>query len=144
MNGRERARHLGSWGEALVAEELRRRGYHLLKTGYRCREGEVDLIAEKDGVIAFVEVKTRQNTSFGTGREAVDLHKQRRIILAALRYLAQEPTAGKQPRFDVAEVIVTEGIRTTTPEIRYIKGAFFCCDGNRIQTGGEWDGYTPF
>ena len=61
----------GTWGEAEVANYLRRRGYTLLAHGFHCRFGEIDLIARKDGVLCFVEVKTRTNLSCGLPREYV-------------------------------------------------------------------------
>ena len=73
---RGRCRRVGRWGEALAAEYLRRQGYKLLSSGYCCRMGEIDLIGVRDGILAFVEVKTRQNERFGQGREFVDQRKQ--------------------------------------------------------------------
>ena len=66
----------GTWGEAEVANYLRRRGYTLLAHGFHCRFGEIDLIARKDGVLCFVEVKTRTNLSCGLPREYVTPQKQ--------------------------------------------------------------------
>lgn len=54
------AKHVGDWGEALTAEYLRGRGWHILESGFACPEGEIDLIAQKGDTLAFVEVKTRQ------------------------------------------------------------------------------------
>lgn len=62
----------GTWGEAEVANYLRRRGYTLLAHGFHCRFGEIDLIARKDGVLCFVEVKTRTNLSCGLPRAVRD------------------------------------------------------------------------
>ncbi len=117
-------RHLlGRWGEAQVAEWLRRRGYRLLDAGWRCRFGEIDLIATDDKYLCFTEVKLRKNAEFAQAREFVDAHKQRRLRTAALLYLSAHPTE-LQPRFDVAEVYAPQGTATARPEIHYIENAF--------------------
>ena len=78
----------GVWGEAQIANYLRRRRYELLAHSYHCRFGEIDLIARKGGVLCFVEVKTRSNLACGLPREYVTAAKQERILrgeaLAAL------------------------------------------------------------
>ena len=117
------ARLLGKWGERLVAEDLRRRGWTVRETNYRCRMGEIDLIAEKSGYLAFVEVKLRKSDRFGAAREAVTGEKQRKLRAAAELYLTDHPT-GLQPRFDVAEVYAPQGIRPEAPDISYIENAF--------------------
>lgn len=117
------ARLLGKWGERLVAEDLRRKGWTVRETNYRCRLGEIDLIAEKGGYLAFVEVKLRKSDRFGTAREAVTGEKQRKLRAAAELYLADHSTA-LQPRFDVAEVYAPQGIKTNRPNISYIENAF--------------------
>lgn len=116
-------RLLGKWGEALVAEDLRKKGWRILAAGYRCRLGEIDLIASRDGFLVFFEVKLRKSAAFGTAGEAVDRRKQERLRATAEFYLAQRPTA-LQPRFDVAEVYAPQGIETPSPEIHYIENAF--------------------
>lgn len=136
MSGGENARLVGRWGEALVAEYLRRQGYKLLATGYRCRMGEIDLIGTRNGILAFVEVKTRQDGRFGRGREFVDRRKQERVLATAGQYLSDHPHNGLQPRFDVAEVLAAEGTATQDPEICYLENAF--------EAGGWNDAYTTF
>lgn len=123
MSGGMDARLLGKWGERLVAEDLRRKGWTVRETNYRCRLGEIDLIAEKGGYLAFVEVKLRKSDRFGTAREAVTGEKQRKLRAAAELYLADHSTA-LQPRFDVAEVYAPQGIKTNRPNISYIENAF--------------------
>lgn len=123
MSGGE-ARLLGRWGEALAAEKLREMGYRILAAGYRCRFGEIDLIAVTDRYLCFVEVKLRKDDSFAPGRAAVDWRKQERLRAAALCYLAQHPESGLQPRFDVAEVYAPQGMDTRTPEFHYWENAF--------------------
>lgn len=114
---------LGRWGEAKVAEYIRKHGYRLLASGYRCRFGEIDLIAENEKYIAFIEVKLRKDDSFAPGRAFVDARKQGRIRTTAEMYLAEHPTE-LQPRFDVAEVYAPEGTNSQTPRIVYLENAF--------------------
>lgn len=123
MSGGMEARLLGRWGERLVAEDLRRRGWTIRETNYRCRMGEIDLIAEKGGYLAFVEVKLRKNDRFGKAREAVTGEKQRKLRAAAELYLVDNPTR-LQPRFDVAEVCAPQGMNTRQPRISYVENAF--------------------
>ena len=115
-------RRLGNRGEAAVAHWLRREGYQLLTGQYRCRFGEIDLIARSpEGVLCFVEVKTRTSSRFAAPREAVTPAKQRRLRTAAEYYLAQTGQGECFCRFDVAEVYpASEG----EPTINYITNAF--------------------
>ena len=95
----------GTWGEAEVANYLRRRGYTLLAHGFHCRFGEIDLIARKDGVLCFVEVKTRRAGSLTPPEAAVTPQKFRALTRAAVRYLAA--TGGQdEAQFDLAAVDV--------------------------------------
>jgi len=114
---------LGRWGEERVAEWLRGKRYRIVAANWRCRFGEIDLIAEDGKYICFTEVKLRKNDGFAQAREFVDARKQERIKTAAQLYLSQNPT-GLQPRFDVAEVYAPEGTATSKPEIHYIINAF--------------------
>lgn len=118
-----RNRLLGRWGEALVAEYLRHKGWRILGTGYRCRFGEIDLIASDGKFIAFTEVKLRKDARHGTAAEAVDPRKQARVQTTAKLYLTQNPTH-LQSRFDVAEVYAPQGTETIAPRIVYIENAF--------------------
>ncbi len=113
----------GAWGEACAAEYLRKHGYRILATGYRCRFGEIDIIASRKGFLAFVEVKLRKNDTFAQAREFVDYGKQNRLRTTASVYLAENPTQ-LQPRFDVIEIYAPEGVYTKKPAINYLEGAF--------------------
>ena len=124
MSGGGGARLLGRWGESLVADDLRRRGWRLLASGYQCRFGEIDLIASDGKYLCFIEVKLRKNDRFDTAAAAVDRRKQRRLRITAEFYLAEHPAEGLQPRFDVAEVYAPQGMATRRPEIRYLTNAF--------------------
>lgn len=114
---------LGPWGEALAAEYMRRKGYTILASGYRCRFGEIDIIAKKRGYLVFAEVKLRKDSSFAQAREFVDLRKQERLKKTASLYLVQHPT-DLQPRFDVVEIYAPEGMDTRHPVIQYLEDAF--------------------
>ncbi|MFY9586190.1 MAG: YraN family protein [Actinomycetota bacterium] len=92
-------------GEDIAASYLARHGWAIVGRNVRCgRTGEIDIIAERSGVLAFVEVKTRSSARFGTPGEAVTWRKQARIrAMARLFLIASRPRAGSV-RFDVIEV----------------------------------------
>ncbi len=113
----------GAWGEALAAEYLRKKRFKILASGYRCRFGEIDLIASDRKYLVFVEVKTRKSADYAQAREYVDSRKQDRIRTTASLYLSQYPT-NLQPRFDVIEIYAPDGISTVHPEINHLEDAF--------------------
>ncbi len=116
---------IGKSGEDRVAAFLRKQGYSILKRNYMSRYGEIDIIAEKDGYIAFVEVKTRKEKSLVSGEEAVDARKQQRIMLTAEDYLSKTECE-LQPRFDVAVVTVLKnGNGNYNYSLNYIANAFY-------------------
>lgn len=78
---------LGKIGEDFAANLLQLQGYRILERNFRCKTGEIDIIAEKDGEISFVEVKTRRSARFGMPAEAVSTEKQRRMRKTAAYYL---------------------------------------------------------
>ena len=117
------ARLLGKWGEQLVAQDLRKRGWQVVMVNYRCRHGEVDIIAADKRYLVFVEVKLRRSGQYGQPREFVTGEKQRKLRAAAELYLVENPTR-LQPRFDVAEVFAPQGMKTPKPEIFYVENAF--------------------
>lgn len=114
---------LGRWGEAIVAEWLRKQGCTVLDAGWHCRFGEIDLIAEDRGYLCFVEVKLRKDSRFATAGAFVDSRKQMKLRTSAELYLSQNPTE-LQPRFDVVEVYAPEGVLTRNPKIRRLENAF--------------------
>ena len=117
------SRATGTWGEALVANYLRDRGYTLLAAGYRCRFGEIDLVAKKGKILAFVEVKLRSNLSHGLPREYVTRAKQQRIRTTA-EFILAENELELAARFDVAEVYTDAEHSAVNTKIEYIESAF--------------------
>lgn len=97
-------KELGRFGEEIASRYMEKEGYEILERNFRCRIGEVDIIAQKDNEIAFIEVKARTSDEFGLPREAVDTKKQNVIRKVAAVYLLSAKGKDKQPRFDVMEV----------------------------------------
>lgn len=97
---------IGNGGEAFVAEYLKKKGYIISARNYHSRFGEIDVIAENDDEILFVEVKTRAEGSKIRPYEYVNGPKQQKIIITANIYLKHNGF-GLKPRFDVAEVFVS-------------------------------------
>ncbi|MDD2573217.1 MAG: YraN family protein [Bacillota bacterium] len=114
-------RSIGKMGEEAARRYLEDMGYRIIETNYRDKQGEADIIGFDDKVLAFVEVKTRRNTRYGTPGEAVNHTKQRRLTRIAVSYLARHRMLYRQIRFDVVEVVVQDG---AVKQIRLIKDAF--------------------
>ena len=113
----------GDWGEALAAEYLEARGCRIVEKEWRCRFGEIDLIAEKDGMLLFVEVKLRTNLQYGMPREYVTAEKQKKLRSAALLYLSMHGLDAPA-RFDVAEVYTDAHHSARSTRIEYLEDAF--------------------
>ncbi len=111
--------NLGRKGEELAKRWLKKYGYVILETNYRSKLGEIDIVALDEGVLVFVEVKTRSSSRFGSAKEAVDRNKQKRIIRVAQEYLKRFcPHKKVRVRFDVV------GIDLAQNSLELIKGAF--------------------
>ncbi|MBI4437277.1 MAG: YraN family protein [Candidatus Omnitrophica bacterium] len=101
-------RSLGKAGEILAQRFLQGKGYKILEKNFRCRFGEIDLVAKEGGEIVFIEVKSRNGTAFGFPEEQIPWKKRRRLIRLAQFYLKrrrkEEPT-----RIDVVTLLLHEG-----------------------------------
>lgn len=111
-------RQVGDFGEEITAEYLENNGYRILDRNYAKPFGEIDIIAIKDDLIAFVEVKTRKSDAFAYAAEAVDFYKQQRIRRASQAYLMEKNMSDFLMTFDIAEVYLD------TRKINYIENAF--------------------
>lgn len=103
------AKAFGRKGEAVAARYYLDRGCRLLAHGYRTRMGELDLVMMEGDTVVIAEVKARSETRFGPAAQAVSPAKQRRVILAAQRFLQQSGLSEHPVRFDVVEVTPAEG-----------------------------------
>jgi putative endonuclease len=104
MNRETSKQAFGREGERVAERFLKKKGYAVVERNYRCRGGEVDLIALDRRVIVFVEVKTRTDHEFGNPLEAVEPRKQRRMIHAARFFLHEKKLHQRDARFDVVGI----------------------------------------
>jgi putative endonuclease len=111
---------VGKAGEEAAVRYLCQQGYRIVERNYRCRFGEIDLIARDGKTLTFIEVKTRRSQRFGPAAAAVTLEKQRHLIKASQLYLIQKRKAHELCRFDV----VTIELGAQEPRIELIKDAF--------------------
>lgn len=123
MHEKDRKAYKGKLGEDYTCEMLIKHGYKIIARNYRKPCGEIDIIAVKGEFIAFVEVKTRKRNSLVSGVEAVNYKKKGKIIACADYYLA-ENGMDYQPRYDIAEVTVSDGENIRVVGFRYFKDAF--------------------
>lgn len=98
-------RSIGDWGEEIAADFIQKQGLKIREKNFRCKIGEIDIIAEESEYLVFVEVKYRKDLSHGYPREAVNYYKQKTISKVALWYM-KKYNLWKQPcRFDVLEIL---------------------------------------
>ena len=100
---------LGRRGEALAARELRRRGYVILERRWRCRIGEIDIVAREGRVLVVVEVKARSRSDYGPPIDAVDRNKRRKLEKLARAYLQKRKLQDLSLRFDLVGVTFSSG-----------------------------------
>lgn len=122
----EQQRTLGKAGEDAAVSYLLEHGYRIVERNFRCRLGEIDLIARHEGVLVFIEVKTRRSQTFGPAATAVTLKKQRHLIKASQVFLSRTGRQHDVCRFDV----VTIEMDASEPRFEIIKNAF--------QTAGDF------
>lgn len=112
---------LGKQGEALATAYLKGLGYRIVTTNYRCRLGEIDIIAEEAGTLVFIEVKSRSGKTYGEPYEAVTKTKMLQMSKAALEYLCRQDQFDRSARFDVVSVRFFDN---NQPGIELIRNAF--------------------
>ncbi len=115
---------LGKSGEETVAKYLRKNGYKILIKNYRCKLGEIDIIAQDGSDLVFIEVKTRSGLHYGSPAAAVNLRKQRQISRAAQCYLAEQRLFDTPARFDVISLLYSNNDH----QIEHINNAFDLCE----------------
>ncbi len=113
---------LGIQGEKLAAKFLKRRGYKITQRNYKCKLGEIDIVAQQDKTVVFVEVKTRRTEEFGPPQYAITAAKKKQISKAALSYIREKNFTEQSCRFDV--IAITFSPESRKPKIEHIENAF--------------------
>ncbi len=110
-------KELGDIGEKLARDFLKKKGYKIRETNFRCREGEIDIIAQKKGCLAFVEVRTKTSSDFGSPEESVTFAKKEKLIASALSYLNIHKDLPESWRIDFVAVELDPKGKTTRIEL---------------------------
>lgn len=114
---------LGKLAERIAADRLAEEGYTIIERNWRCPRGELDVIAEKDGFLVFVEVRSRRATgTFGLPEESVDARKQRQVRETARYYMHRSGQSERNCRFHVVTVLF--GKSNEAVEVKLIPDAF--------------------
>jgi len=108
----------GRLGENLACHALKKRGYRILERNYRCRYGEIDIVARKSDYLVFIEVRTKTGSAFGTPEESITFQKKQRLSASILSYLESHANLPENWRLDfVAVDIDTAGGKASRIEI---------------------------
>ena len=108
---------LGEMGEGWAREYLERRGYCIREVNFRCREGEIDIVAEHEDCLVFVEVRTKTGARFGTPEESVTAAKQEKLVSLAMSYLQSHNDLPCGWRIDVVAIEVNSKGRVVRTEL---------------------------
>ncbi len=110
-------KQLGALGEKIATHFLKKRGYRILETNFRCRDGEIDIIARKGDYIVFVEVRTKSSYQFGAPEESVTQAKKERLVTSALTYLKDRQNLSPNWRIDIIVIELDEKNKTKRIEL---------------------------
>lgn len=113
-------RAFGRGAEDAAAQFLERAGFRIRGRNFHCRYGELDLVAEKDGMVCFVEVRMRSHAAWGDPAHTISFSKQRKVVKAALHYLFAHELSDRMIRFDVVTVVG----RGEKAQVEHLPGAF--------------------
>lgn len=118
-------KQLGDRGELLAINYLKLKGYKILERNFRCKFGEIDLIAKDKDVIVFVEVKTKRGIDFGLPEEMVNQRKRKKLIKLSQFYIIEKELFNQPIRIDVVAIEMNKNGEKTKTKIRLIKNAVF-------------------
>ncbi len=94
----------GKLGERLACDALKKQGYRIMEKNYRCRQGEIDIVALHKNCLAFIEVRTKTGHAYGSPEESVTEQKKQRLISTAMDYLNSHPDLPENWRIDFVAV----------------------------------------
>ncbi len=110
-------KELGAIGEKLAKDFLKKKGYRIRETNFRCRQGEIDIIAEKNDCLVFIEVRSKTHPDFGSPEESVTLTKKERLIASSLAYLGSHRNLPPTWRIDLVAVELSQSGKATRIEL---------------------------
>jgi putative endonuclease len=97
-------KELGALGEKMAKDHLKKKGYKLVETNYRCHSGEIDIVARQKDYLVFVEVRTRSTLQYGSPEESLSPAKQKHMIKSAYHYLQNHQKLPENWRIDLVAV----------------------------------------
>jgi len=112
---------VGGVGERLARSHLEARGYRIVEANYRCRWGEIDLIAREGPVWVFVEVRTRRSVAFGIPEESLTESKARRLMLTAQDYLRRQAAASSEAQWRIDLIAIRLGRGQRVLDVRHLE-----------------------
>ncbi|MBM3176230.1 MAG: YraN family protein [Chloroflexi bacterium] len=110
-------KNLGATGEKLAKDFLKKRGYRIREANFRCRHGEIDIVAQKKGCLVFVEVRTKSSAAFGTPEESMTAAKKEKLVTTALSYINSHEKLPAQWRIDFVGVELDQKGKATRIEL---------------------------
>jgi putative endonuclease len=108
---------VGKLGEQAARKFLKKRGYRIRETGFRCHHGEIDIIAQRKDYLVFVEVRTKSNLEFGTPEESITQAKKKKLIALALTYTSTHQNLPPLWRIDVVAIELDDKGKTRRIEL---------------------------
>ena len=108
---------VGKLGEKTAQKFLKKQGYRIRETGFRCRHGEIDIIAQRKDCLVFVEVRTKSNLNFGTPEESITQAKKEKLIASALTYTTTHQKLPSLWRIDVVAIELDDKGKTKRIEL---------------------------
>ena len=112
----------GKLGENIALEYAQQQGYQIIQRNFRCKSGEIDLIAQDKHIVVFIEVRTKTSDAYGPAYNSVTLTKQQQVKRVALGYIAEHNLVNTQFRFDVIGIILDP--KTQQPQLDHLQNAF--------------------
>jgi len=110
-------REVGKLGEKIAQKFLKKKGFRIRETGFRCAQGEIDIIAEKKNCLIFVEVRTKSSLAFGTPEESISQAKKEKLVASALAYTSTHSRLPPLWRIDIVAVELDERGKTKRVEL---------------------------
>jgi len=110
-------KELGDIGEEMARKFLKKKGYRIRETNFRCREGEIDIIAEHKDYLVFIEVRTKTGSSFGSPEESVTFAKKEKLIASALAYMSSHKDLPDNWRIDFVGIEMDQKGKATRIEL---------------------------